>query len=285
MVKKINLSKVGSFISIIKTEQIWNIDDLLKKADINYDELIYLLSILSDIYSKNGEYFFDFDIDIDSNKISFNNATAINDMETLTDLELFKVYTLINTINLDLDFDTVTKQDINSFNNILKEAFKIYDLENENDTDSKNINLNSITTIEYIKLGNSESDFYKIEPLLITSNMEGSVLEALDLHDNKVKTFLINRIISIGEDISKKSKREKNQNEIEVIFNVKDDSFLLKIKEFEKQETNYVAKFRNKNIAVEFFIENFTSANVISPDAVKVDVMNRVKSIRELLSK
>jgi hypothetical protein len=28
MVKKINLSKVGSFISIIKTEQIWNIDDL-----------------------------------------------------------------------------------------------------------------------------------------------------------------------------------------------------------------------------------------------------------------
>ena len=152
MVKKINLSKVGSFISIIKTEQIWNIDDLLKKADINYDELIYLLSILSDIYSKNGEYFFDFDIDIESNKISFNNATAINDMETLTDLELFKVYTLINTINLDLDFDTVTKQDIDSFNKILKEAFKIYDLENENDADSKNINLNSITTIEYIKL-------------------------------------------------------------------------------------------------------------------------------------
>ena len=285
MVKKINLSKVGSFISIIKTEQIWNIDDLLKKADINYDELLYLLSILSDIYSKNGEYFFDFDIDIESNKISFNNSTAINDMETLTDLELFKVYTLINTINLDLDFDTVTKKDIDSFNKILKEAFKIYDLENENDADNKNINLNSITTIEYIKLGNSKADFYKIEPLLITSNMEGSVLEALDINDNKIKTFLINRIISIGEDISKKSKREKNQNEIEVIFNVKDDSFLLKIKEFEKQETYYVAKFRNKNIAVEFFIENFTSANVISPDAVKVDVMNRVKSIRELLSK
>ena len=285
MVKKINLSKVGSFISIIKTEQIWNIDDLLKKADINYDELIYLLSILSDIYSKNGEYFFDFDIDIDSNKISFNNATAINDMETLTDLELFKVYTLINTINLDLDFDTVTKQDIDLFNKILKEAFKIYDLENENDADSKNINLNSITTIEYIKLGESKSDFYKIEPLLITSNMEGSVLEALDLNDNKIKTFLINRIISIGEDISKKSKQEKNQNEIEVIFDVKDDSFLSKIKEFKKQETTYVAKFRNKNIAIEFFIENFTSANVISPNAVKVDVMNRVKSIRELLSK
>ena len=120
--------------------------------------------------------------------------------------------------------------------------------------------------------------------MLIKSNLEGSVLEALDLNDNKIKTFLINRIISIGEDISKQSYKEENQNEIEVIFDVKDDSILLKIKEFKKQETNYVAKFRNKNIAIEFFIENFTSTNVISPNAVKVDVMNRVKSIRTLLT-
>ena len=285
MVKKINLTKVGNFISIIKLQQIWTIDELLKKVDINYDELLYLLTILSDIYSKNGEYFFDFDIDAENNKILFNNTSVINDMETVTDLELFKVYTLINIINLDLNIDTLTKNDINSFSKILKDAFKIYDLENEYDANNKNINLNSITTIEYIKLGNRKSDFYKIEPLLITSNTEGSVLEALDLHDNKIKTFLINRIISIGEDIRKKSKGEKNQNEIEVIFDVKDDTILLKIKEFKKQETNFVAKFRNKNIAIEFFIENFTSANVISPDIVKVDVMNRVESIRALLTK
>ena len=37
--------------------------------------------------------------------------------------------------------------------------------------------------------------------------------------------------------------------------------------------------------AIEFFIENFISANVISPDTVKVDVMNRVESIRTLLTK
>ena len=40
MVKKINLTKVGSFISIIKLQQIWTIDELLKKVDINYDELL-----------------------------------------------------------------------------------------------------------------------------------------------------------------------------------------------------------------------------------------------------
>ena len=285
MVKKINLTKVGNFISIIKLQQIWTIDELLKKVDINYDELLYLLTILSDIYSKNGEYFFDFDIDAENNKILFNNTSVINDMETVTDLELFKVYTLINIINLDLNIDTLTKNDINSFSKILKDAFKIYDLENENQIDSKNINLNTVTTIEYIKLGNDKPEFYDVEPLLITSNLEGSVLEALDINDSKIKTFLINRIISIGDDINKKSKQKYNQNDIVVIFDVKDDSVLLKLNKYKKKEKLYVAKFRNKNIAIEFFIENFTSANVISPDIVKVDVMNRVESIRALLTK
>ena len=285
MVKKINLTKVGNFISIIKLQQIWTIDELLKKVDINYDELLYLLTILSDIYSKNGEYFFDFDIDAENNKIHFNNTSVINDMETVTDLELFKVYTLINIINLDLNIDTLTKNDINSFSKILKDAFKIYDLENENQIDSKNINLNTVTTIEYIKLGNDKPEFYDVEPLLITSNLEGSVLEALDINDSKIKTFLINRIISIGDDINKKSKQKYNQNDIDVIFDVKDDSVLLKLNKYKKKEKLYVAKFRNKNIAIEFFIENFTSANVISPDIVKVDVMNRVESIRALLTK
>ena len=285
MAKKINLTKVGNFISIIKLQQIWTIDELLKKVDINYDELLYLLTILSDIYSKNGEYFFDFDIDAENNKILFNNTSVINDMETVTDLELFKVYTLINIINLDLNIDTLTKNDINSFSKILKDAFKIYDLENENQIDSKNINLNTVTTIEYIKLGNDKPEFYDVEPLLITSNLEGSVLEALDINDSKIKTFLINRIISIGDDINKKSKQKYNQNDIDVIFDVKDDSVLLKLNKYKKKEKLYVAKFRNKNIAIEFFIENFTSANVISPDIVKVDVMNRVESIRALLTK
>ena len=285
MVKKINLKKVGNFISIIKLQQIWTIDELLKKVDINYDELLYLLTILSDIYSKNGEYFFDFEIDTENNKILFNNTSVINDMETITDLELFKVYTLINIINLDLNIDTLTKNDINSFSKILKDAFKIYDLENENQIDSKNINLNTVTTIEYIKLGNDKPEFYDVEPLLITSNLEGSVLEALDINDSKIKTFLINRIISIGDNINKKSKQKYNQNDIDVTFDVKDYSVLLKLDKYKKKEKLYVAKFRNENIAIEFFIENFISANVISPDTVKVDVMNRVESIRALLIK
>ena len=131
MSKKVNLSTVGNFISIIKLQQNWQIDKLLEKLNINSDELLYLLTILSDIYSKNGEYFFDFDLDNENNKISFYNSNDIFDIETITDLELFKVYTLINTIDLNINIDTVTKKDIISFNKILKSSFKIYDLENE----------------------------------------------------------------------------------------------------------------------------------------------------------
>ena len=56
MTKKINLTTVGNFISVVKLQQIWQIDDLLHKVNINYDELLYLLTILSDIYSKNGKW-------------------------------------------------------------------------------------------------------------------------------------------------------------------------------------------------------------------------------------
>ena len=284
MNKKINLTTVGNFISVIKLQQFWQIDDLLNKVNINYDELLYLLTILSDIYSKNGDYFFDFDLDTENNKISFTNSTEIFDIETITDLELFKVYILINTIDIELDIETITKKDIRLFNNILKAAFKVYDLKNENDTNDKYINLNEITTIEYIKLGNINSEFYQVEPLLITSNTEGSVLEALDLKDKKIKTFLINRIISIGHSVDKKSKLKNNENDIEVTFEMKDKRTFLKNKNIKRRENMYVAKFRNKNIAIDFFIENFTSSNVISPDIVKVEVMKRVKSIRKLLT-
>ena len=284
MSKKINLTTIGNFISLIKLNQIWNVDELLKKSNINYEELLYLLTILSDIFSKNGDYFLDFDLDIENNKISFNSSTDIFEIETITDLELFKIYTIINTIDIHIDFDTVTKNEINTFNKILTSAFKIYDLKNETEIIDKNINLNKNTTIEYIKLGNSNSDYYDIEPLLITSNLEGSVLEAYDLSDKKVKTFLINRIVSIGDSVNKKSKQKNTQNEIKVVFELKDEGLLLKFKEYKKQQKNYVVKFRNKNIAIEFFIENFTSARVISPNIVKVEVMKRANLIRKLLS-
>ena len=77
MSKKINLTTIGNLISLIKLNQIWKIDELLEKANIDYEELLYLLTILSNIFTKNGDYFLDFDLNFENNKISFTSSTDI----------------------------------------------------------------------------------------------------------------------------------------------------------------------------------------------------------------
>ena len=287
MSKQINLKTLGNLISVIKLKEVWKIDDLIDKANINYDELVYFLNTLSEIYSKNGEYFFDFELDTINNKISFNNSSDFHNLETITDLELFKIYTLINTIDIDISFENITKKDIKIFNKSLKDIFNLYNLEENIDNQNKKIILKQKTMIEYIKLGNNKSDIYEIEPLLITSNKDGSVLEAIDLNDNKVKTFIINRIININDKLNTLPNSKKQNTEIEVAFNLIDENLLKKLNNYKhkKNKNSYLATFRNKDIAIEFFIENFDTAKVISPDIVKVEVMKRINSIKKLLTK
>ena len=129
MSKNINLTTFANLISIIKLKNEWNLIRLAEKANINNDELIYLLNILSDIFSINGEYYFDFELDTTNNKVTFNNSEEIYYLETITDLELFKIYTLLNSIDIDLTFENISKKDLNIFNKSLKELFNLYDLE------------------------------------------------------------------------------------------------------------------------------------------------------------
>ena len=287
MSKNINLITLANLISIIKLKDVWKLENLTDKANINNDELIYLLNILSDIFSINGEYYFDFELDTTNNKVIFNNSEEIYNFETITDLELFKIYTLLNSIDIDLTFENISKKDLNIFNKSLKELFNLYDFEENKETKNTNIKLNKITNINYIKLGNTKSEVYEIEPLFISSNVDGSILEAYDLKDKKVKTFLINRIVSVDKTKKIKSKVKKTNPQIEVQFYLNDSKLLNKLNnyKYKKNEDIYISKFRNKNIAVEFFIENFDTAKIISPDLVKVDVMKRIKSIKKLLTK
>lgn len=287
MSKNINLTTFANLISIIKLKNEWNLIRLAEKANINNDELIYLLNILSDIFSINGEYYFDFELDTTNNKVIFNNSEEIYNFETITDLELFKIYTLLNSIDIDLTFENISKKDLNIFNKSLKEIFNLYDFEENKETKNTNIKLNKITNINYIKLGNTKSEVYEIEPLFISSNVDGSILEAYDLKDKKVKTFLINRIVSVDKTKKIKSKVKKTNPQIEVQFYLNDSKLLNKLNnyKYKKNKDIYISKFRNKNIAVEFFIENFDTAKIISPDLVKVDVMKRIKSIKKLLTK
>ena len=287
MNKVINLNTLANLISVIRLKNEWKINDLLDKANINYDDLIYFLNILSEIYSKNGEYFFDFELDTINNKLAFNNSSDFLNIETITDLELFKIYTLLNNIDIDLSFENISKIDLKKFKNILKNSFSLYNFDEESEENTKKIKLNNKTFIEYIKLGDSESNTYEIEPLIIKSNNDGSILEALDVEDNKLKTFLINRIVSVNDNLNKTRILKKENKEIEVIFQIIDKNLLQNINNYKNKnnKNEYSSNFRNKNIAVEFFLENFNAARVISPDEVKVDVMKRIKSIKKLIAK
>ena len=287
MNKVINLNTLANLISVIRLKNEWKINDLLDKANINYDDLIYFLNILSEIYSKNGEYFFDFELDTINNKLAFNNSSDFLDIETITDLELFKIYTLLNNIDIDLSFENISKIDLKKFKNILKNSFNLFNFDEESEENTKKIKLNNKTFIEYIKLGDSESNTYEIEPLIIKSNNDGSILEALDVEDNKLKTFLINRIVSVNDNLNKTRILKKENKEIEVIFQIIDKNLLQNINNYKNKnnKNEYSSNFRNKNIAVEFFLENFNAARVISPDEVKVDVMKRIKSIKKLIAK
>ncbi len=286
MNKVINLNTLGNLISVIKLKEIWIIDELLEKANINYDDLIYFLNILSEIYFQNGEYLFDFELDSINNKVVFNNSTEFYNLETITDLELFKIYTLLNNIDVELTFKNISKQDFKMFNNTLKKSFNLYNFENNRTNNNKKITLNKNTFIEYIRLGDTEPEIYEIEPLIITSNNDGSVLEAVDINEDKVKTFLINRIITVDNKIKKINKSKQKNKEIDVTFKLIDENLLKKIDNYKyiKKNNEYLSIFRNKNIAIEFFLENFNAAKVISPDVVKVDIMKRIKSIQKLIA-
>ncbi len=287
MNKVINLNTLANLISVIRLKNEWKINDLLDKANINYDDLIYFLNILSEIYSKNGEYFFDFELDTINNKLAFNNSSDFLNIETITDLELFKIYTLLNNIDIDLSFENISKIDLKKFKNVLKSSFNLYNFDEESEENTKKIKLNNKTFIEYIRLGDSESKTYEIEPLIIKSNNDGSILEALDIEDNKLKTFLINRIVSVNDNLNKTRILQKENKDIEVIFQIIDKNLLQNINNYKNKnnKNEYSSNFRNKNIAVEFFLENFNAARVISPDEVKVDVMKRIKSIKKLIAK
>ena len=247
MSKNINLTTFANLISIIKLKNEWNLIRLAEKANINNDELIYLLNILSDIFSINGEYYFDFELDTTNNKVIFNNSEEIYNFETITDLELFKIYTLLNSIDIELTFENISKKDLNIFNKSLKEIFNLYDFEENNETKNTNIKLNKITNINYIKLGNTKSEVYEIEPLFISSNVDGSILEAYDLEDKKVKTFLINRIVSVDKTKKIKSKVKKTNPQIEVQFYLNDSKLLNKLNnyKYKKNKDIYISKFRN----------------------------------------
>ena len=283
MKNKLQLQDFTFFINILKDSNKWNIDDLTKKLGKDIETIVYMLNIMSEVYSVNGENFIDFEIDSSENIIFFEYSSTFKELNTITDFELFKIYNLLKS-NQNLNIQNINKKDYKNFSKILDMYFD--EKSNIEFEDNLSIHLLTDINIEYLKIGYDDPKTYSIKPISISNNQDGNVLEAIDLIDNKVKTFLINRIIEVNELNLISSSNKEKINSIEVKFKYKNENFSNKL---DKDNTFFkdglcIYTFRDFNVALEFFFEHFQELQIVSPNKLKIEFNKRINNLVDMIN-
>lgn len=283
MKNKLQLQDFTFFINILNDSNKWNIDDLTKKLGKDIETIVYMLNIMSEVYSVNGENFIDFEIDSSENVIFFEYSSTFKELNTITDFELFKIYNLLKS-NQNLNIQNINKKDYKNFSKILDMYFD--EKSNIEFEDNLSIHLLTDINIEYLKIGYDDPKTYSIKPISISNNQDGNVLEAIDLIDNKVKTFLINRIIEVNELNLISSSNKEKINSIEVKFKYKNENFSNKL---DKDNTFFkdglcIYTFRDFNVALEFFFEHFQELQIVSPNKLKIEFNKRINNLVDMIN-
>ena len=283
MKNKLQLQDFTFLINILKDSNKWNIDDLTKKLGKDIETIVYMLNIMSEVYSVNGENFIDFEIDSSENVIFFEYSSTFKELNTITDFELFKIYNLLKS-NQNLNIQNINKKDYKNFSKILDMYFD--EKSNIEFEDNLSIHLLTDINIEYLKIGYDDPKTYSIKPISISNNQDGNVLEAIDLIDNKVKTFLINRIIEVNELNLISSSNKEKINSIEVKFKYKNENFSNKL---DKDNTFFkdglcIYTFRDFNVALEFFFEHFQELQIVSPNKLKIEFNKRINNLVDMIN-
>ena len=283
MKNKLQLQDFTFFINILKDSNKWKIDDLTKKLGKDIETIVYMLNIMSEVYSVNGENFIDFEIDSSENVIFFEYSSTFKELNTITDFELFKIYNLLKS-NRNLNIQNINKKDYKNFSKILDMYFD--EKSNIEFEDNLSIHLLTDINIEYLKIGYDDPKTYSIKPISISNNQDGNVLEAIDLIDNKVKTFLINRIIEVNELNLISSSNKEKINSIEVKFKYKNENFSIKL---DKDNTFFkdglcIYTFRDFNVALEFFFEHFQELQIVSPNKLKIEFNKRINNLVDMIN-
>ena len=283
MKNKLQLQDFTFFINILKDSNKWKIDDLTKKLGKDIETIVYMLNIMSEVYSVNGENFIDFEIDSSENVIFFEYSSTFKELNTITDFELFKIYNLLKN-NQNLNIQNINKKDYKNFSKILD----MYFVEKSNIEFEDNLSIHLLTdiNIEYLKIGYDDPKTYSIKPISISNNQDGNVIEAIDLIDNKVKTFLINRIIEVNELNLISSSNKEKINSIEVKFKYKNENFSNKL---DKDNTFFkdglcIYTFRDFNVALEFFFEHFQELQIVSPNKLKIEFNKRINNLVDMIN-
>ena len=282
MNKKLNIKFIQSFLKTIKNKPLWLIDNLLLELEISEKELFYILTIVSDVYTTSGETFIDYEINEDRKEINFNFSENIFEFLSINDGELFNIYFLLST-----DANLLSLQDenksIKEFSNILANYFTLESTDHE---EPLHLTFNDqLNVIEYIKLGSTNSIFYKIKPITLKSNSDGIILEALDVDENSIKSFLVERIVSITDDSEYLESSKIKANTIEVEFDLLDENFLNKLgsRIYKCVEGKLYMEFYSYENALDYAIKNLLFLQVVAPSELLNDINKRKNNLMEML--
>ena len=284
MSKKIDLQLIMSALSLIQNKEKWNMNKLVQKLNISEKDLFYILSVITDIYSQQGELLIDYEYDNKNQELLFSFNPSLKNIIQINDGELFNLVFLLTSNSI---FKELVKNnsDIEKFYNVVSPYFNLEILDESNDGVFENLTFFEENIISYIKLGSTEETFYRIQPILLTTNTDGIVLEAIDLNEEKSKTFLINRIL---DSLSIEDFREsKKSNNIEVVmkFTYLNEKVLTDINkdDYQLKNKHVEAKFYSELNAINFAIKNYENIDIISPQFITNELKNRNDKLKKKL--
>ena len=282
MNKRLNIKFIQSFLKTIKNKPLWLIDNLLLELEISEKELFYILTIVSDIYTTSGETFIDYEINEDKKEINFNLSENVSEFLSINDGELFNIFFLLSPDATLLSLQEENKS-TKDFSNILANYFS---LESTDYDEPLRLPFNDqLNVIEYIKLGSTNSIFYKIKPITLKTNSDGIILEAFDVDENSIKSFLVERIVNITDDSKYLESSKIKTNTIKVEFDLLDENFLNKLgsRIYECVEGKLYMEFYSYENALDYAIKNLLFLEVAAPSDLLNDINKRKNNLMEML--
>ncbi len=269
MSKKVDLQLVMSVLSLIQNQEKWNLNTFSQKLNIDEKNLFYILSVITDIYSQQGELLIDYEFDDINDELLFNINPSLKNIIQINDGELFNLIFLLSSNSIYKEL-VKNNSDVEEFYNAVSPYFNLEILKDNNDGVFENLTFFEENIISYIKLGSTEETFYRIQPILFTTNNDGIVLEAIDLNDEKIKTFLINRIVdSLSIEDFRESKKS-NKMEIVMKFTYTNEKILTDINkdDYQLKNKHVEAKFFSESNALNFVIKNYEYIEILSPQSL-----------------
>ncbi len=280
MANNINFKKLLQFLLLVTERNKWSLHELQNQLKVSEKELLYILSIISEVYSEQGELLLDYEKNEDNNEVIFHINSELTNLTSINDGELFNIYYLLST-NGSIGNLTSSSKDIENFYNILSQYFKLDGLNDELENNKNDFTFNEINVIQYIKLGDNVAQTYRIKPTSLKSNNDGIVLEGYDVDDKITKSFLMERIIDIVEEDEFEHRTKKIDNKVTLGFEILNKNILKKINsdnaKIAGNKLEYT--FFSETYAVNFIIKNFKDIKVIYPNTFVKDFNLRVGNL------